>query len=151
MRRVHSRHEIQVINMSAVNIASPGTRIRAVYAVCLCAGTLTHAVTLLTCGLLSTYGGVPIFSRAFWTSLTFLDPLSAILLFARPRVGVVLTLLIMLTDVANNTLIWLTFQTPELTFNWINRTAYLCQVAFLIFVLATIKIAWPKRANLFSI
>ncbi len=137
-----------MINISAVNTASPGTRIRATYAVCLCGGTLTHAATFFTCGLLCSYGGVPIFTRAFWTSLTFLDPLSAVLLFARPRVGLVLTLLIMLTDVANNTLIWLTFQTPELAFNWINRTAYLCQVSFLIFVLATIKIAWPKRASL---
>jgi len=58
----------------------------------LLAGMSTHAATILQHGLFWNYGGgVPRFTRVFWTSLTFLDPLAAILLFLYPRIGVVAT------------------------------------------------------------
>jgi hypothetical protein len=124
-----------------MNLAATRSRIRAVYAVCLLGGTITHAATLFTCGLSCNYGGVPVVTRIFWTSLTFVDPIAAVLLFVRPRVGLALTLMIMLADVANNTVIWIGIRNPGLPFNWINRIAYLLQIAFLIFVLLTIKSA----------
>jgi hypothetical protein len=126
---------------SGSDLAATSSRIRAVYAVSLLGGTITHAATLFTCGLLCNYGGVPVVTRVFWTSLTFVDPLAAMLLFVRPRVGLALTLLIMLADVAINTVMWLMFRNAVLAFNWINRIAYASQIAFLIFVVLTIKSA----------
>lgn len=130
-----------------MDVAATSTRIRIIYAVCLGAGTVTHAATLWTCGLLCTYGGVPLITRTFWTSLTFLDPLAATLLFVRPRLGLASTLVIMLSDVANNTLIWTSHRSPGLAFNGVNQFAYACQLAFLIFVLSTVRLAWPERAS----
>lgn len=41
----------------------------------------------------------------FWTSLTVLDPLAALLLWCRPRLGAALALLIMFSDVGINTFV----------------------------------------------
>jgi hypothetical protein len=51
-------------------------------------GTYTHVNWVVRHGFL--YPDVPVYSRIFWDSLTFLDPLAALLLFLRPRKGVLL-------------------------------------------------------------
>lgn len=54
-------------------------------------------------GLFWDYHHAPIFARLFWTSLTFLDPLAVILLFLKPKAGLILTFLIIFVDVIHNT------------------------------------------------
>src|SRR5215472_364937 len=97
----------------------------------------THAATLWRHGLFWDYGGVPQFTQVFWTSLTLLDPLAAVLLIVAPRVGLVATLSIISTDVVHN--LWF-FQRYDIPFNW----ALAAQCAFLLFVLATIASAWRQ-------
>ncbi len=46
---------------------------------------------------------MPLFTVLFWSALTLLDPLVAIVLLVLPRAGTVLLLLLMLTDVLHNT------------------------------------------------
>jgi len=124
-----------------------GARIRAVYALCLLIGSINHLTTFLSCGFSCDFAGVPIFARGFWTTLTFLDPAAAVLLFVRPRIGVALTLLIMLTDVGNNTAIWIMSRQGAIPGIGLDRVAldpiaYGLQIAFLIFVLLTLTRAW---------
>jgi hypothetical protein len=91
----------------------------------------THAATIWQHGLFWDYGGaVPQITRAYWTSLTFLDPLAAILLFAYPRIGLIATLAIISTDVLHN--LWF-FRHYHISLNWM----VWAQCAFLIFVIYT--------------
>jgi hypothetical protein len=64
-------------------------------------GTCTHVENALRAGLLP-LPLQPIAFNLFWTSLTVLDPLAAILLVVRPRVGLVLSGVIMAADVSIN-------------------------------------------------
>ncbi|WP_460148463.1 hypothetical protein [Pseudomonas sp. S2_A02] len=74
-------------------------------------------------------------SRIFWGGLTFFDPLAALLLFLKPRAGIVLTAAIILVDVAHNTFY------VALKQQWL-EPFYLSQVAFLIIVFLLSPIAW---------
>lgn len=76
--------------------------VRAVLVLCLLGATFNHARDLWQGGWLP-YHSSPLWRNAFWTSLTFLDPLAVLLLLTRPRLGYVLTLFIMLLDVPVNT------------------------------------------------
>ena len=103
---------------------------RLVWALCLVIGTCTHVAALL-------YGWndrVPLPSLIFWDALTVLDPLAAALLFLRPRVGVVLTLAIMVADVGHN--FWAIFAFDAIA--WL----VVPEALFLIFVLATAPLIW---------
>ena len=113
--------------------------LRIVYALCLLAGAWTHLGILAAHGLRWDYGGVPGFTRVFWTSLTFLDPLAAILLFLKPRVGLAMTAAIITTDVTHNVWFYAHVGLPLRGYlNWM----FVSQVAFLLFVFLTIRIAW---------
>jgi hypothetical protein len=61
-------------------------------------GTGTHLMSLVRGVWLPHHP----FLNAFWGSLTFLDPLTAVLLLRAPRAGLLLALLIMITDVGIN-------------------------------------------------
>ncbi len=111
--------------------------LRPIYAVSLLAGATTHIWTLVTHGVMWDYGGVPLVSRVYWTSLTVLDPLAAALLFLKPRAGLALTVAIIASDVLHNTWFMLRSSAPEWQ-NWM----YVLQVLFLLFVLATVRRAW---------
>jgi hypothetical protein len=103
-----------------------------VWALCLAIGTCTHIAALI-------YGWndrVPFASLIFWNSLTVLDPLAAALLFLRPRIGVVLTLAIMVSDVGHN--IWAIAAFEAMV--W----PVAAQALFLIFVLATARLIWRE-------
>jgi len=102
------------------------------YATCLLGATINHAVLLLQHGFFWDYGGVPLATQVFWTSLTFVDPAAIVLLFLRPAAGVWLTLAIISSDVAHNTWFGLAH---GMAANWM----YYSQVAFLAFVLLTIR------------
>jgi hypothetical protein len=116
--------------------AVPQARVlRVIYAVCLLAGMSTHIAALWRHGFLWDYGGVPLLTRVYWTSLTFLDPLAAMLLFVCPRTGLAVTLSIISTDVAHN--VWF-FERHHLPLNG----AIAAQCAFLVFVLVTLPRVW---------
>lgn len=68
-------------------------------------------------------------------ALTLLDPLAALLLFIKPRAGILLTAAIMLVDVAHNTYYVAMKQ------QWL-ESFYLSQVAFLVVVFLLAPIAW---------
>lgn len=83
------------------------------------------------------YNGAHVVSRVYWTSLAILDPLAAALLLWKPRSGLLLTVVIVVSNVAHNTWVMLESSAPD----WQN-SMYLLQVLFLTFVLATVRIAW---------
>jgi hypothetical protein len=79
----------------------PARVVRAVLAAGLGAGASMHVVQVLEQGLLGS-PGQPLAFEVFWTSLSIFDPLGAWLLNVRPRAGILVTLAIMVADVAVN-------------------------------------------------
>ncbi|WP_180988593.1 MULTISPECIES: hypothetical protein [Pseudomonas] len=119
--------------MSRVSVS-----IRLLFTLCLLAASFNHLRAALDHGLLWDYGyGVdtPLASRAFWGALTVFDPLAALLLWVRPRWGLVLTLAIIVLDVVHNS-----FYVAAHS-QWL-ETFYLSQVGFLLAVLALLPLAW---------
>jgi hypothetical protein len=110
--------------------------LRGIYALCLLGASTTHIHTLIIHGLFWHYNGLPLITCIYWTSLAFLDPVAAILLWLKPRIGLILTLLIIVSDVGHNT--WITLNQ---SFSLLN-SMYLAQVAFLFFVVFSFKYAW---------
>ena len=64
-------------------------------------GTITHTLDLVYLGWLP-YEFRPLPWNIYWTSLTFLDPLSALLIWVRERWGILLGTAIMATNIAVN-------------------------------------------------
>jgi hypothetical protein len=116
--------------------------VRSLWAACLLVGGANHLRILLQHGLFWDYGGVGWASAVYWTSLTILDPLVAALLFVRPRVGIVSAVALIVTNVLHN-MGMTAYHAPEGAF--LSRAAnpfLLSQVAFMLFVAATARIAW---------
>ncbi len=110
--------------------------------ICMLMGASTHLYWTIQNGFLSEKYYASLFSTLFWDSLTFLDPLAALLLIFKPKIGVYLTLLIIIIDVIHNNL----FYAQELYINapdfisWIEKYwMVLGQIIFLIFVVFTFK------------
>lgn len=120
------------------NFRHPSVIVRLIYALCLLGAGYNHALYILEYGLFFDYGGTTLLTSVFWTSLTFLDPLAAVFLFAKARIGVVLTAAIIATDVLHNT--WALFYYAVAP-----GYDYLAQVLFLFFVAFTAKIAWQTQ------
>lgn len=113
--------------------------IRCIYALCLIGAGFNHLQTVLMHGLFWDYNNASLFTCIYWTSLTFIDPLAAILLFYRPRIGLILTFLIIFSDVIHNT--WITLKVGRDLLNYM----YISQFLFLVFVLCTIKFPWKAH------
>lgn len=116
--------------------------LRSIWAACLLAAGLNHVRILVEHGLLYDYGGLHPISAAYLTSLTLLDPLVAALLFLRPRLGVVATVVLIVTNVIHNlgTIAWFA---PAGEF--MDRAAHpvmMSQIAFMLFVSMTARWAW---------
>lgn len=114
--------------------------IRVLFAGCLIVATANHLRADFEHGLFWDYGygdSTPWVSRIFWGALTLLDPLAALLLFIKPRLGIVFTAAIIMTDVVHNT-----FYVAQ-NRQWL-ETFYLSQVAFLLAVLLLAPIAWKN-------
>ena len=112
--------------------------VRVLFACCLFIATVNHIRADISHCLLWDYGYGPstyLASRIFWAALTFFDPLAALLLFIKPRAGIVLTAVIILVDVAHNTFY------VALKQQWL-EPFYLSQVAFLVVVFLLSPIAW---------
>ncbi|KQV17932.1 hypothetical protein ASC74_03300 [Pseudomonas sp. Root329] len=114
--------------------------IRALFACCLLIATANHIRADFQHGLFWDYGygdSACWASRVFWGALTFFDPLAVLLLFQKPRIGIILSAAIILADVAHNTYY------VALKQQWL-EPFYLSQVAFLIAVLLLSPIAWRR-------
>lgn len=83
--------------------------------------------------------GTPVFVCACWTALTFLGLLAAALLLARPRLGVMLTVATITSEVALNV--------------WAGATcgfqvgAFVAESLFLNLVMVTARLAWSRRRS----
>lgn len=108
--------------------------IRMVWIVCLAAGTYNHSAILIHHGWDWRYGGLPIGTVIFWTSLTLLDPLVAVLLFLKPKLAAIMLMILMASDVANNTWVVLKYGGES----WMVASQWI----FLVFVLTTISFVW---------
>jgi hypothetical protein len=111
--------------------------IRTLFAVCLLAATFNHARAILQHGVLWDYGygsKIALTSRLYWTVLTILDPLAAVLLFVKPRAGIWLTVAIIVSDVIHNTYY------VAANDQWL-APFYLAQVGFLVIVLGLAPLA----------
>ena len=73
------------------------------------------------------------------TALTFLDPIAILFLLAKPRLGVALTAAIIGADVVVNGWVGANYG--------IDAIAFSAQVVFLVFVMATVRIAWGRRRS----
>jgi hypothetical protein len=115
--------------------------LRVFYGACLLGAGVVHLFTHFTYGPLleglQQYG-YPAVTRMYWSLLTLLDFAVAGLLFLRPRLGVWLTVAIILSNVAHNS--WLLHHLSHPT-TWM----YWAQLSFLVFVLATAK--WALRTD----
>lgn len=102
-----------------------------------------HTRILLQHGLFWDYGGVGWASAAYWSSLAILDPIAAALLFARPKVGILSTIVLIVTNVIHNL---------ALTAHYAPRSEFLAraasdpliisQIGFMLLVVATAHLAW---------
>lgn len=116
--------------------------VRSIWAACLLIGGVNHARILLQHGLFWDYGGVAWPSAAYWSSLTILDPAVAALLFARPRVGILSTITLIVTNVVHN-LAMTAHYAPEGEFlTRASNPFMISQIGFMLFVAATARIAW---------
>jgi hypothetical protein len=106
---------------------------------CLASAAYNHARIVADHGFNWDYGGLPWFVCIFWTALTFIDPLAVILLIVRPTLGVALTGAIIVSDVAVNSWVGLTYG--------FDIAAFSAQAVFLMFVLLTVRIAWRAKLN----
>jgi hypothetical protein len=126
-----------------VPVGRGSTIVRSVWAACLLAAGLNHARILAEHGLFWDYGGAHPVSAAYWSSLTILDPLVAALLFVRPRLGIVATIVLIVTNVAHNLVITAQRSADGQLLDRIASSPFLLmQIGFLLFVTATARIAW---------
>ncbi len=97
-------------------------------------GTASHVLDLIAGGA-DTYGDFPSGLRVFWLSLTVLDPLTVALLLLRKRAGIVLGLVVILSDIAVNWTVFFTIGGNPL-FGVVNQTV------FAVVLLATAPALW---------
>jgi hypothetical protein len=113
--------------------------LRVIYALCLAGATWTHLQVALLHGLDWDYGGAAPFTRIYWSSLLFIDPLTALLVLVVPRAGLILCVAVIATDVAHNS--WFALHHP------VRVDLYLSQIVFLLFVAFTVRTAWRGAAS----
>ena len=121
--------------------------IRIVWTICFLIGASSHAWDILNYGWLP-YTYMPLPFNVFWTALLPLDLIAALLIWIRPRVGALLGLAIMLTDVAVNGWTYFGAGINEMQF------PLLLQSLFMLFVIATFshvakadKFIWGNKCN----
>ncbi len=96
-----------------------------------CTGTTTHLMDMALLGFLGY--PAPLWINAYWTSLTLLDPIAALLLVFRTGYGVMLGLAIMVSDIAINTGVMVRVDLPANDMNWFR---FACQLLFFILMAA---------------
>tara|TARA_R110000824_G_scaffold127250_1_gene287264 strand:+ start:2924 stop:3343 length:420 start_codon:yes stop_codon:yes gene_type:complete len=120
-----------------------GRIIRSIWAACLLLAGLNHARILFQHGLLWDYHGASLASAIYWSSLTFIDPLVAALLFIRPRIGVLATIVVITTNVVHNIAVTASYMRDDAVLIYVTTSPQLMiQIGFLLFVIATWRMAW---------
>ena len=119
--------------------------VRSVWALCLLIAGLNHARILVQHGLFWDYGGLHPISAAYMTGLTLFDPLVAALLFIRPKGGILATVVLIVTNVIHNLATTAHFAPAGEFLTRASHPIILSQIAFMLFVVATARIAWPRR------
>jgi hypothetical protein len=114
---------------------------RAILAGGLAAGATMHVVGLVEDGFLA-FPALPLSFNLFWASLAVVDPLAALLLSLRPRVGIALTLAIMLADVWINSV-----ALGHVGFFAAGNWRLWSQVAFGVFAVAAAHRVWAARPS----
>lgn len=102
-------------------------------------GTTSHVLDLIAGGA-DTYGAFPSALRAFWFSLIILDPLTATFLLLRKRAGIILGVIVILSDIAVNWTVFFTIGGNPL-FGAVNQTV------FAVFLLTTAPVLWRWFAS----
>ncbi|HVX13603.1 MAG TPA: hypothetical protein VHC22_20635 [Pirellulales bacterium] len=115
-----------------------------VYTICLMGAGFNHANDIVQ-GDWFPYRHAPLSMNVYWTSLVALDPLAAVLLWLKPRVGLAVTLAIMVSDVAVNS-----YGVHGLDYHgWYACGSLQLQAMFLRFVVGSLPFVWPNgnRSN----
>ena len=120
--------------------------VRSIWAVCLLIAGLNHAHTLFIHGLFWNYGGVVWASAVYWSSLTVIDPVTAALLFVRPKVGIVSTVLLISTNVLHNIAVTARYAPEGELLTRAANPFLIIQIGFMVFVAATARSAWKGAA-----
>ena len=105
-------------------------------------GTTTHVLWLVNNGFLSEKYNVSFYSKLFWDSLTFLDPIAAVLLIFKPKLGIWLTAIIIVVDVFHNGTLCLRhfYENKFDLTHWFSSYWMLwSQIAFGLFVMSTFQ------------
>ncbi len=104
-------------------------------------GMTTHLIWIINNGFLSENYNAPFFTRFFWDSLTFIDPIAAILLIIKPKTGIWLTFIIIIIDVFHNFILCFRSIIPNSNFSYwiVGNWMLMCQIFFLLFVSVTFK------------
>ena len=106
-------------------------------------GASTHIIWIFNNGIFSHNTNHPFGSTIFWDCLTFVDIIAALFLILRPRLGVVLTLIIIIIDVIHNNLLLILYKQhigDIGLLNWaVNYWMLIAQLLFMTFVILTLK------------
>lgn len=121
--------------------------VRVIWAACLLIGGVNHALILIQHGPLWDYGGVSWASAAYWSSLTIIDPVIAVLLFARPKFGIPLTIVVIVTNVLHNLAVTIWYAPEDAGLARIANPFLLSQIGFMLFVAVTARTAWKGSRN----
>jgi hypothetical protein len=116
--------------------------IRSIWAACLLIAGINHARLIVQHGLFWDYGGLNPISAAYMTGLTLLDPLVAALLFIKPKVGIVATIVLIVTNVIHNVGRVAHFAQAGEFLTRVSHPITLSQIVFMLFVVATARSAW---------
>ncbi|MEO0499933.1 MAG: hypothetical protein AAF205_05155 [Pseudomonadota bacterium] len=116
--------------------------IRLILSVGFAIGTAFHIVDVATHGWLP-YRAAPPAINAFWTSLTLFDPLAILLLWWRPRYGLILAHVIMIADVLINAYASIAIWHIPL----VENGALLAQFLFLVFLAVTARFVWRRSVR----
>jgi hypothetical protein len=114
----------------------------AVYALCFLGAGLGHVRDIWLGGIFP-YSWAPLPINAYWASLAFFDLLAVVLLYTFARAGMVLSLAIMLSDVAINSYVAYCLYYPECNF----AVSLQLQTLFLGFVIGSMPFAWMQLAE----
>lgn len=130
----------------------PERSILGIFVLALTVATINHITDIYVGGLFpySEGSGAPQIINIYWTSLTLLDPLAICLLAISVRAGYVAAICIMLTDVpiniyaATNGFIGIL---PDREYNGMENIGLPLQIAFLVFLLVTVRRVWRSSAS----
>lgn len=117
--------------------------ILAIQIICMFIAASTHVLWIAENGIYMPNINHPFISTIFWDSLTFIDIIAVILLIIRPKLGVFITLIIIIVDVIHNNIVVIIYNQHINDIGikmWaIKYWMLIGQILFMIFVISTLK------------